>query len=104
MPVIRRLATAGVLAGALVGLTAAPALAHVRVDSTDPPQGGFGVITFRVPTESETASTTKLTVQLPTGTPIASVSVKPLPGWTHKETTTKLATPITNDDGEQVTE
>ena len=53
-----------------------------------------------MPTESDTASTTKLEANLPTGTPIASVSLKPLPGWTAKTTTTKLATPIKSDDGE----
>src|SRR5213076_2572230 len=74
MPAIRRLAAAGVVTAALVGLTAAPALAHVSVESTDATQGGIGAITFRVPTESDTASTTKVTVQLPTDSPIASVS------------------------------
>jgi uncharacterized protein YcnI len=104
MSVIRRLTVAGAFAAALVGLSAAPALAHVSVVSTDARQDGFGAITFRVPTESNTASTTKVTVQLPAEAPIASVSVKPMPGWTHKETTIKLATPIKTDDGEEVTE
>ena len=100
MSPIRRLTLAGALAGALVGLSAAPALAHVSVSSADAEQGGYGGITFRVPTESGTAATTKLTVQLPTDQGIASVAVKPVPGWTHKETTTKLATPVRTDDGE----
>jgi periplasmic copper chaperone A len=104
MLAFRRLVTAGVLGAALAGLAAAPALAHVSVVTTDATQGGIGVITFRVPTESESASTTKVTVQLPPDQPLASVSVRPLPGWTHKETTAKLPTPITNDDGEQVSE
>jgi uncharacterized protein YcnI len=104
MPVIRRLAVAGAFAALLVGLTAVPALAHVTVSSTDAAQGGEGVITFRVPTESETAATMKVAVQLPADPPIAAVSVRPVPGWTHKETTTKLAAPVKTDEGEEVTE
>jgi uncharacterized protein YcnI len=99
MSMMRRLLAGGVLAAALVGLAAAPALAHVTVSSPDATKGGYGVLTFRVPTESGTASTTRLTVRLPTGQPLASVSVKPVPGWTFKTTTTKLATPVRTDDG-----
>src|SRR5215212_4080530 len=104
MPAIRRLTVAGAFTAALVGLSAVPALAHVSVSSTDAAQGGFGVITFGVLNESSTTTTTKVTVQLPPASPIASVSVKALPGWTHKETTTKLATPIRNDEGEEITD
>jgi periplasmic copper chaperone A len=100
----RRLFTVGVLAAAAVGFAAAPASAHVTVKSTDATQGGFGQITFRVPTESPTASTTKLVVELPADQRIASVSVKPIPGWTHKQTTKKLDTPLQTDDGEEITE
>jgi uncharacterized protein YcnI len=50
----------------------------------------------KVPTESDTASTTKLVVQLP---PVGSVSVQATPGWTFATKTTKLAKPITTDDG-----
>jgi uncharacterized protein YcnI len=104
MSAIRRLAVAGAFAALLVGLTAAPALAHVSVVSTDAVQGGEGVVTFRVPTESDSAATTKLAVQLPTDSPIAAVAVRPVPGWTHKETTTKLANPVKTDEGDEVTE
>jgi uncharacterized protein YcnI len=104
MPAIRRLAVAGAFTALLVGLPAVPALAHVSVSSTDAEQGGWGAITFRVPTESATAATTKLTVQLPTDQPITTVSVRPVAGWAHRETTTKLATPVKNDEGEEITE
>ena len=43
--------------------------------------GGFGKAVFRVPTESETASTTKIRVTLPEDTPFAFVSAQPKPGW-----------------------
>lgn len=83
---------------------AAPALAHVNVSGTDATQGGYGVATFRVPSESDTASTTELRVALPDDTPILSASVQPKPGWTATVTNTKLATPRKDDDGNPVTE
>lgn len=97
---------AALVVAALVALLAlaGPASAHVTVSSTDATQGGYAVVTFRVPTESATASTTKLVVQLPSDTPFASVGVQPLPGWTETSATTKLAKPITTDDGDQITE
>ncbi len=82
-------------------LSAAPAWAHVTVDAPGATSGGGDqLITFRVPTESDTASTTGLKVQLPTDTPIASVLVQPIPGWTFTETTVKLSKPIVTDDGD----
>jgi len=99
----RRLATRigiGVVAGAAAALIAASAAsAHVKV-SGDVQQGGSGVITFRVPSESATASTTELTVTFPTKTPIVSVDTQPMPGWKSTVTTAKLATPVKTDDGE----
>lgn len=97
---------AAAVAGMAVALFAVPmaASAHVTVSSSDATPGGEGVITFRVPTESATASTTKVQVQLPTATPIASVLVQPTPGWTATTVTSKLATPIKNDDGDTVSE
>jgi uncharacterized protein YcnI len=85
------------LAGALavVVLTAVPAAAHVTVSSPDAVPGGFGKLVLRVPTESDTASTTKVQVQLPADTPFAFVSTKPHPGWTVATTERKLAHPIT---------
>lgn len=60
---------------------AAAADAHVTVNSPSATQGGYAVLTFRVPTESDTASTTELKVQLPGDHPLASVSVQPHPAW-----------------------
>ena len=81
-------------------LGVAPASAHVRVSSADAAPGGYGELTFRVPTESDTLSTVKLAVKLPTDTPLASVSVKPVPGWTARTETATLPTPVQTDDGE----
>jgi len=87
------------VAAAVVAL-AGPASAHVTVNPNSATKGGYTKVSFRVPTESDTASTTKVEVDLPTGTPIASVSLKPLPGWTAATVKSKLATPIKTDDGE----
>jgi uncharacterized protein len=88
------------LALALVFLIATPAYGHVTVSAPGATRGGSDqIITFRVPVE-EMKATVKLTIALPTSTPIASVDVLPVPGWTHTEVTTKLATPIKTDDGE----
>lgn len=85
--------------GALLAF-AASASAHVTVTAPGATRGGSDQeITFRVPVEKD-VDTVGVTVQLPTNTPIASVLVEPMPGWTHTETTSKLATPIKTDDGE----
>jgi uncharacterized protein len=91
----------GVFAAVLA--IASPAFAHVTVSGAGATQGGYATLTFTVPTESDTASTTKLTVTLPSDEPIASVSVQPKPGWTHTETEVALARPLTDDDGNQIT-
>jgi periplasmic copper chaperone A len=71
----------------------------VTVNPDTAVQGGFTALTFRVPTEKDNASTTTLQVFLPTDTPIPSVSVRPVPGWTAKVNTTHLAKPVQSDDG-----
>ena len=97
---VRVSALVACIAGAGLWL-AAGASAHVTVDAPGAIRGGGDqIITFRVPTESDTASTNALKVQLPTDTPIASVLVQPITGWSFKETTVKLAKPIVTDDGD----
>jgi uncharacterized protein YcnI len=89
---------AAVVAGAVAALVlaiGAPASAHVTVSSANAAQGGYTKATFRVPNESDTASTTKLEVTLPIkDAPVASVSVKPVPGWTAVVTKGKLDKPL----------
>jgi uncharacterized protein YcnI len=90
------------IAAAFVALLAlaGPASAHVTVDAPGAVRGGSDQeITFRVPVEKN-VNTVGLTIALPTDTPIASVLVAPMPGWTHTEKTTKLAKPIKTDDGD----
>ena len=99
-----RLFTVSGVAAAAIGLTALPALAHVTVSSPGATQGGFGVLTFRMPNETDNANATELKVQLPADQPLASVAVKPEPGWAYTVTRAKLPQPITDDDGNQVTD
>ncbi|MFC3963824.1 YcnI family copper-binding membrane protein [Nocardia jiangsuensis] len=78
------LTRASVTAAAAAGLiltACGSAAAHVTVDAPGAAQGGYSVATFRVPTESDTASTTALTVTIPG---VRSVRTEPLPGWTAK--------------------
>ncbi|MDX3457660.1 YcnI family protein [Streptomyces sp. ME02-8801-2C] len=92
--VVAALATAGVFAGAGV------ASAHVTVHPESYAKGATdGVLTFRVPNEEDTASTTKVQVFLPTDHPVLGVLVSPRDGWTAKVTNTKLKTPVKTDDG-----
>jgi periplasmic copper chaperone A len=96
--------TATTLASAAFSLTLlaslSPAAAHVTVSAPGAVRGGSDtVITFRVPTESDTASTTGLRVRLPTSTPLLGVLVRPVPGWTVKVIQAKLAHSVSTDDG-----
>jgi uncharacterized protein YcnI len=90
---------AALITAALVGI-AGPAFAHVTVSTTDAAPGTFGKAVFRVPTESETASTTKLVVTLPQDTPFAFVSAQTKPGWKVTVEEAKLDKPTKVGDFE----
>jgi uncharacterized protein YcnI len=70
------------------------ASAHVTVSSGDAEPGGYGKLTFRVPNESDTASTVGLRVQVPTDTPLTSLRAQPVPGWTVSMTEAQLPEPV----------
>jgi uncharacterized protein YcnI len=89
-----RLGLVAVAGLALALLPAAAASAHVRVVPEQTAAGGWTVLTFRVPNESETAATSQVTVDLPTDTPLLSVSTKPVPGWTASVETAPLPEPV----------
>jgi periplasmic copper chaperone A len=92
---------------AVLAMGVGTASAHVNVSSADAAPGGYGELTFRVPNESDTASTIKLRVQIPTETPLASVSTKPVAGWTATLTKGAVNPPIDvhgNEVSEAVTE
>jgi len=84
--------------GALAVAMAASASAHVTVNSTDARQGGSGKVTVRVPNESETAGTTKVSLTMPTDLVLRSVKAKPHFGWTFTAPLVKLATPVKQGD------
>jgi uncharacterized protein YcnI len=81
-------------------LVAGSAAAHVTVSADDATQGGYAKVTFRVPNETDDADTTKVAVFFPQSQPLAEVSVQAQPGWSYQVRTTKLANPITSDDGQ----
>ncbi|MGW0883593.1 YcnI family protein [Streptomyces sp. NPDC002671] len=98
--VLRRAATVTALTAAGVLAAAGVASAHVTVHPESYAKGATdGVLTFRVPGEEDSASTTKVQVFLPTDHPVLGVLVHPQDGWTPKVTTTKLKTPVKTDDG-----
>jgi uncharacterized protein YcnI len=98
--ILRRTGTVAALATAGL-LTAAPlAFAHVTVHPESYAKGATdGLLSFRVPNEEDTASTTKVQVFLPTDHPVVGVLVTPQAGWTARATTIKLKKPIKTDDG-----
>ncbi|MGF7235911.1 MAG: YcnI family protein [Frankia sp.] len=97
----RRLAVVGAVAGLLAFAFAAPASAHVTVHADNPTQGASDpALAFRVPNERDNATTTKIEVQLPTGTPLLGVLVAPHPGWSSSVKSVKLNPPVKTDDGE----
>jgi periplasmic copper chaperone A len=100
---LRLLGGAAVAAVAIVA-SAGAASAHVEIIPDSATQGGEATLAFQVPNEQETLTTIKVEVQLPTEQPLTSVALKPHPGWTATVTKVKLATPIKNDDGNEVTE
>ncbi|GAA2637400.1 YcnI family copper-binding membrane protein [Paractinoplanes durhamensis] len=100
MSLLKRSALVAAVVGGLTLALAAPASAHVTVNPNTATPGGYTKVTFRVPNETDTANTTKVEINLPVDQPIASVSLKPLPGWTAEAVRSKLATPIKAHDTE----
>ena len=99
-----RRALARVAAVAATGLVVAvlgalPASAHIEVSSPEATAGGEAVLTFRVPTEKDNASTTAVQIAMPADQPLASVSVQPLARWTATVHKRALAQPLQTDDG-----
>ncbi|MDQ1138295.1 uncharacterized protein YcnI [Microbacterium sp. SORGH_AS 1204] len=93
-----RRALVGLAAGAALAL-AAPlaASAHVTVNPNTATPGSYATVNFRVPTESETASTVRLEVTLPTDTPLSAVLVQPVAGWTATVEKGALPAPVEVD-------
>jgi uncharacterized protein YcnI len=102
----RTLLRAGTLLGttALIALASAvPAFAHVTANPSTIQKGGYGVVTFRVPDEDDTAGTIALTVNLPTDHPFSSVRTTPVAGWAVTTNEVAINPPLKDDDGNAIT-
>lgn len=102
-PPFRRAVGAAALAAGLLFATGGAALAHVTVRSDTSAPDGWAQLTFRVPTESATASTTRLMITLPQDTPLAHVSTRPLTGWDVTVKEDLLPTPVQLEGGATLT-
>jgi uncharacterized protein YcnI len=103
----RLLARLGVVLAVAVAPVAAGgplAAAHVSVHADVAVQGGSSEITFRVPTESDTASTVAVAVAFPEDAPLAKVAVLPQVGWDFQVTRTALPAPLPAGHGTEVSE
>jgi uncharacterized protein YcnI len=89
-----RLGTVLSVAATATVLGAAPAFAHVTAQPGDAAQGGYSVVSLRVPNESDTAGTVRLQVTLPADHPLASVRTTPVAGWTATTTEAPLNPPV----------
>lgn len=89
-----RRALAAVPATAVLVLLPTVASAHVTVNPDTTAAESYASLTFRVPTESDTASTEQLVVDLPTDTPFLSVTPRSLPGWDVEVETERLDEPF----------
>jgi uncharacterized protein YcnI len=96
------LGTSLLIAGSIALALSAPlaASAHVTIDDDTAQAGSFTLITFKVPNESATATTSSITLTLPSDTPFAHVSYVPVPGWTAELTRTTLPEPVMIGDTE----
>ncbi len=95
--------TIAVVATATLMLTlAVGAEAHVTLQPSTAPAGGFVRLDVRVPNEQDAENTTRVEVQMPPG--FSDASYEPVPGWKETETRHKLAEPIKADDGDLLTD
>ncbi|UQX10854.1 YcnI family protein [Candidatus Mycobacterium methanotrophicum] len=94
-----RAALLAVVAALAALVFASPALAHVKVSGTNARQGGYGVLTFSVPNESDSNAVVELRVFLPQDTPIYVVDTASMPGWTAILTEKPLPSPQTDNNG-----
>jgi uncharacterized protein YcnI len=83
-------------AGLLLALAAPLAAnAHVTIDPGQAEAGSYTVVTVKVPNESETATTNRVELTLPSDTPFTSVRYVPVSGWTAELVKTTLPEPVT---------
>jgi uncharacterized protein YcnI len=83
--------SAGLLLAIAVPLSAS---AHVTIDPGQAAAGSYALVSVKVPNESETATTNRVELQLPTDTPFTSVSYVPVAGWTAELVRSTLPAPV----------
>jgi len=83
----------------VLGVGGGVADANVTVVTVDPATAEAGstsvTLTFRVPSQANTAGTVGFGVSLPADHPFADVTVQQVPGWTATQATTTLPAPVT---------
>lgn len=99
LPALRTLAAVAAVLTLGVLATAAPAAAHVTVDPDGADPGGYARVAFRVPNERPDAATVEVEVHLPEEAPLASVSVRPVPGWSVEMQQRELDEPVDTGHG-----
>ncbi|GAA1509009.1 YcnI family protein [Nocardioides humi] len=87
---------------ALVALTAGAASAHVTVTPNTTAAGAYAVLTFSVGHGCEGSPTTSLAIQMPESIPSVTPTINP--GWDVEKVSEKLAEPIKDAHGNEVTE
>lgn len=100
---MRTTTKAGITVVAVIAmLIPAVAQAHVTLQPSEVPVGGFARLDVRVPNERDDAATTKVEVQMPDGFIFASY--EPVPGWTAEVKTEKLDEPVEAEGGSYATQ
>ncbi len=101
-----RAALSAVLPAALfltiLTLNAPPASAHVSLETREYPAAANAKLVFKVGHGCEGATTVSLRVRIPDT--VLNVKPQPKPGWQVTTAKGKLATPITGEHGESITE
>jgi len=90
------------LASAALLLMAGPASAHIEPTEETVAAGSEAVLTLQVPHGCEESPTRQLKIQIPQDE--QSVTPQVHTGWDISAPTKKMTTPITNDEGEQITD
>ncbi|WP_433158021.1 YcnI family copper-binding membrane protein [Kribbella sp. CA-247076] len=97
----RTLAIGALTAGGLV-LAGTPAFAHVGVTPSVTTAGEYSVLTVSVPHGCDGSPTTKVSIKIPEE--FTSVTPTVNPNWTVQKVMAKLATPIKDSHGNEITE
>ncbi len=102
LPTPVRVAGAGAAALAVVALSASAASAHVTVTPSTTAAGAYTVLTFSVGHGCEGSPTTKIAIQLPEEIPSVTPTINL--GWNVQKVTEKLAEPVKDAHGNELTE